>query len=364
MIPFLDLAAATAELEAEISDAVSRVQRSGWYIGGPEVDAFEDQFASYCGATYGVGTGNGLDALVLALRACGIGPGDAVIVPSHTFIATWLAVKSVGATIQPVEPDPMTMNIDVLKVKAAITQETKAIVPVHLYGQPADMDPILAIAREHGLRVVEDAAQAHGAAYKGRRIGSHSDAVCWSFYPGKNLGALGDGGAVTTNDREIASRVRNLGNYGSDQKYLHTEAGVNSRLDPIQAAVLSVKLKHLDSWNARRKALAVEYSQLLSDLDLQLPFIPEWADPVWHLYVVRTDDRSSIQGALAQNDIGTLIHYPTACHKQQAFSDMKDYALPLAESLASSVVSLPIGPHCPAHAPRAIAEILRSARRI
>jgi dTDP-4-amino-4,6-dideoxygalactose transaminase len=234
---------------------------SGYYIGGPEVEAFEAEYAKYCGATHCVGVANGLDALHLALRAMDVGPGDEVIVPSNTYIATWLAVSQCGATPVPVEPDARTYNIDPALIEAAITPRTKVILPVHLYGQPADMDPILAIARKHGLRVLEDGAQAHGARYKGQRLGAHGDAVAWSFYPGKNLGAMGDGGAVTTNDAQLADRIRVLRNYGSRVKYVNEVQGTNSRLDPLQAAILRVKLAHLDEWNARRRAIAARISR-------------------------------------------------------------------------------------------------------
>jgi dTDP-4-amino-4,6-dideoxygalactose transaminase len=359
VIPFLDIAAATSELETEISEAVQRVLRSGWYIGGPEVAAFETEWATYCGAEHAIGTGNGLDAIVLALRACGIGHGDEVIVPAHTFIATWLAVSQVGAMPVPVEPDPATMNMNPALVAAMIGPNTKAIVAVHLYGQPADLDPLLVLARAHGLRLIEDAAQAHGARYRGRRIGAHGDAVCWSFYPGKNLGAVGDAGAVTTNDPELAAAVRRLGNYGSDRKYVHEERGINSRLDPIQAAVLSVKLRHLDDWTERRKSLASAYSEALHGTDLTLPHVPPWADPVWHLYVVRHPDRAWLQTRLAEAGISTMIHYPAACHRQGAYADMAHLNLPQAEELARSVLSLPMGPHCPPTVPARVAEALR-----
>ena len=255
-VPFLDLQAGYLELKEEIDAAVARVLQSGWYILGPEVSAFEEEFASYCGADHCIGVGNGLEALHLALLAMGIGPGHEVIVASNTFIATWLAVSMAGAVPVPVEPDPATHNLDPGRMEAAITERTKAILPTHLYGQPADLDPILDIARRHGLKVLEDAAQAHGARYKGKRVGGHGDAVAWSFYPGKNLGAFGDGGAVTTNDADLASRIRTLGNYGSREKYVNEVRGFNSRLDPLQAAVLSVKLRYLDEWNARRRAVA------------------------------------------------------------------------------------------------------------
>ena len=346
MIAFLDLGAATRELAGEIDTAIARVLANGWYIGGPEVDGFESDFAEYCEARYCVGTGNGLDALVLALRACDIGPGDAVIVPSNTYIASWLAVSAVGATIQVVEPDPATHNIDPARIEAAITPQTRAIMPVHLYGQPADLDPILALARAHDLRVIEDAAQAHGARYKGKRIGGHGDVTCWSFYPGKNLGALGDGGAITSNDAKIAARVRALGNYGSEQKYVHVTRGVNSRLDAIQAAVLRVKLGVLDEWNDRRRGIAARYSEKLADTGLTLPHVPNWAEPVWHLYVVRSPKRDALQARLTRADMGTLIHYPTPPHMQGAYADLgiAPDALPLAHQLAGEVLSLPIGP--------------------
>ena len=346
-IPFLDLQSGYAEIKLGIDAAVARVLDSGRYIGGDEVGAFETDWAAYCGAAHCIGTGNGLDALILALRACDIGPGDGVILPSNTYIASWLAVSAVGATIQPIEPDPVTHNIDSSRIFAAITDDTRAIMPVHLYGQPADMDPILALAREHGLRVIEDAAQAHGARYKGRRIGAHGDAVCWSFYPGKNLGAMGDAGAVTTDDPEIAARIRRLGNYGSDRKYVNIERGMNSRLDPLQAAILRVKLAHLDDWTERRRALATAYGAALADTDLTLPQVPEWAEPVWHLYVVRSRERDALQARLAEAGVGTLIHYPIPPHMQEAYADLglAPDALPVARQLAGEVLSLPIGPH-------------------
>jgi len=346
MIPFLDLGAAYRELKPEIDAAVSRVLDSGWYVLGPEVEAFEAEWATYCEAEHAVGLANGLDALILALRALDIGPGDEVIVPSNTYIATWLAVSGVGATPVPVEPDPATHNIDPTRIEAAITSQTRAILPVHLYGQPADLDPILDIARGRGLRVIEDAAQAHGARYKGRRIGAHGDIVCWSFYPGKNLGALGDAGAITTNDPALAERVALLRNYGSRQKYVNEVAGVNSRLDPIQAAVLRVKLEVLDDWTNRRRAVAAAYTEGLKQAGLILPHVPDWAEPVWHLYVVRTPDREALQARLSKAGIGTLIHYPIPPHMQAAYAELgiAPDALPLARDLAGEVLSLPMGP--------------------
>ena len=346
MIPFLDLGAAYRELKPEINDAISRVLESGWYVLGPEVEAFESEWAAYCEANHAVGLANGLDALSLALRALDIGPGDEVIVPSNTYIATWLAVTGVGATPVPVEPNVATHNIDPARIEAAITSRTRALLPVHLYGQPADMDPILDIARRHYLRVIEDAAQAHGARYKGQRIGAHGDIVCWSFYPGKNLGALGDAGAVTTDDAALAERIALLRNYGSCQKYVNEEAGVNSRLDPIQAAVLRVKLGVLDEWTERRRAVATAYTEGLAECGLILPHVPDWADPAWHLYVVRTSDREALQDRMTEAGIGTLIHYPIPPHMQKAYTNMEimPEALPLARDLASEVISLPMGP--------------------
>lgn len=345
-IPFLDLGAAYRELQSEIDTAVARSLASGYYIGGPELESFEEEFATYCGATHAVGVANGLDALHLALRAMDVGPGDEVIVPSNTYIATWLAVSQCGATPVPVEPDARTYNIDPALIKAAITPRTKVILPVHLYGQPADMDPILAIARNHGLRVLEDGAQAHGARYKGQRLGAHGDAVAWSFYPGKNLGAMGDGGAVTTNDAQLAERICVLRNYGSRVKYVNEVQGYNSRLDPLQAAILRVKLAHLDEWNTRRCAIADIYTEGLVESGLILPHVPDWAEPAWHLYVVRSPGREALQARLAAAGIGTLIHYPIPPHMQEAYEGRGIAAdtLPLARQLAAELLSLPIGP--------------------
>jgi dTDP-4-amino-4,6-dideoxygalactose transaminase len=349
VIPFLDLKSPHIELRDEIDQAIARVVDSGWYILGPEVDAFEAEYAAYCGAAYCVSLANGLDALHLALRAMDVGPGDEVIVPSNTYIATWLAVSQCGATPVPVEPVEATYNLDPALIEAAITPRTKVILPVHLYGQPADMDPILAIARKHGLRVLEDGAQAHGARYKGQRIGAHGDVVTWSYYPGKNLGALGDGGAITTNDPELADRIRVLRNYGSRVKYVNEVQGYNSRLDPIHAAVLRVKLKHLDDWNARRTAVAKQYLAGLADSGLVLPHVPEWAEPAWHLFVVRSKQRDALQQHLTEAGIGSLIHYPIPPHKQQAYAAAAwpASAFLLASAMADEVLSVPMGPHLP-----------------
>lgn len=351
-IPFLELAPATAELRDDLDAAYRRVMDSGWYLLGAELAQFESEFAAYCQTAHCVGVANGLDALHLILRAYRIGPGDEVIVPSNTYIATWLAVSYAGATPVPVEPDPRTFNLDPARVERAVTPKTRAIMPVHLYGQPADMDPILAVARQHKLKVIEDAAQSHGARYKGRRTGSLADAAGFSFYPAKNLGALGDGGAITTSDSQLAERLRALRNYGSRQKYHHECFGLNSRLDELHAAFLRVKLRKLDEWNARRRATAARYlSELSSVPSLQLPFVPEYAEPVWHIFAVRDArrpaQRDELQSSLADAGIGTLVHYPIPPHLSGAYSGAgwKPRALPIAEEIADTELSLPMGPH-------------------
>lgn len=345
-VPFLDLRDSYLELKSEIDEAVLRVLDSGRYILGPEVEAFEAEYATFCGAAHCIGVANGLDALHLALRAMDVGPGDDVIVPSNTFIATWLAVSQCGATPVPVEPLEATYNLDPALVEAAITPRTKVILPVHLYGQPADMDPIVTIARKHGLRVLEDAAQAHGARYRGRRIGSHGDAVTWSFYPGKNLGAMGDGGAITTDDPMLADRIRTLRNYGSRLKYVNETQGYNSRLDPVQATVLRVKLAHLAEWNVRREAIAQRYLMGLGDAGMVLPHVSGWASPSWHLFVVRHAQRDRLQEKLSAAGVDSLIHYPIPPHRQQAYAGAgwSADAFPIASAIAEQVLSLPIGP--------------------
>jgi dTDP-4-amino-4,6-dideoxygalactose transaminase len=344
-IPFLDLKALYLELKEDLDAAYRRVMESGLYILGREVEAFEQEFADYCGVKHCIGVGNGLDALHLILRAMEIGPGDEVIVPANTYIATWLAVTYAGATPVPVEPDKRTYNIDPHFIEKAITPRTRAILPVHLYGQPADLDPILEIARRHNLKVIEDAAQAHGARYKGKRTGGLANAAGFSFYPGKNLGALGDGGVVTTNDNSLADRVRILRNYGSRVKYHHKVKGFNSRLDELQAAFLRVKLHKLDEWNGRRQVIADLYRKRLTGVkDLTLPYIPEWAEPVWHLFVVRTSERDQLQKHLTDKGIQTLIHYPVPPHKQEAYCEMASIALPISEKIHREVLSLPMGP--------------------
>ncbi|MBZ5658900.1 MAG: DegT/DnrJ/EryC1/StrS family aminotransferase [Acidobacteriia bacterium] len=346
-VPFLDLQAATCELREEIDSAVARVLDSGYYLLGKELEAFESEFAEYAGVKHCIGVGNGLDALVLSLKALGVRAGDEVIVPGNTYIATWLAVSYCGARPVPVEPDERTYNIDPEKIEAAITKHTKGILPVHLYGQPADIGRIKEIAAKHDLWILEDAAQAHGARYKGKRTGGLGNIAGWSFYPGKNLGALGDGGAVTTNSDDLADRVRVLRNYGSRIKYLNEVKGVNSRLDEIQAAILRVKLRRLDNWNARRRAIAAQYHEGLAHSGLVLPYVPEWADPVHHLFVVRSKRRDALRQHLEKSGIGALIHYPIPPHLQNAYKDMamRPGSLPISERIHEEVLSLPIGPH-------------------
>jgi dTDP-4-amino-4,6-dideoxygalactose transaminase len=343
-VPFADLKSSHLELRVELEGAFRRVLESGWYILGREVEAFEREFAAYCGVRNCVGVGNGLDALHLILRAYGVGAGDEVIVPSNTYIATWLAVSYSGATPVPVEPVEATYNINPERIEAAITSRTKAIMPVHLYGQPADMDAINGIAARYGVKVVEDAAQAHGARYKGLRTGGLGDAAGFSFYPGKNLGALGDGGAVTTNDDQLAERVRQLRNYGSRVKYHNERKGFNSRLDELQAALLSVKLGRLDQWNNARGAIARTYLQALEGRGLILPFAPEGIDPVWHLFVVRSGQRDSLQEHLKRAGVDTMIHYPVPPHLQPAYSELgyRPGDFPISERIHKEALSLPM----------------------
>jgi dTDP-4-amino-4,6-dideoxygalactose transaminase len=366
-VPFLELKPAYVELRAELDQAYRRVMESGWYILGEEVEAFEQAFAAYCGVKHCLGVGNGLEALHLIVRGYGIGPGDEVIVPANTYIATWLAVSYAGAAPVAVEPDPRTYNLDPARILAAITPRTRAILPVHLYGQPADMEPIMSVAAEHGLRVIEDAAQAHGARYKGRLTGGLGDASAFSFYPSKNLGAFGDAGAVLTNDDELAHQVRLLRNYGSSVKYQHDIQGINSRLDPLQAAFLSVKLRHLARWNEIRADVAQRYiAGLASAPGLVLPFVPEWAQPAWHLFVVRHAQRDQLQAHLTKAGVGTLIHYPIPPFRSHAYGTRsRDHdSFPVTEELASTSLSLPIGPHLdPAQLELVIGAICEFARR-
>lgn len=343
-VPFLSLKETYLELKPELDLAYARVMESGHFILGPEVEAFEREFAEYCGAKHCLGISNGLDALVLVLKAWGIGPGDEVIVPSNTFIATWLAVSQVGARPVPVDPVTATQNIDPSKVTQAITSKTKAIVPVHLYGAPAAMDELNSIAKARGMLVLEDAAQAQGAKYKGRFAGNLGTAAGFSFYPGKNLGAFGDGGAITTSDTSLFEKLKMLRNYGSKVKYQHDEKGYNNRLDEIQAAFLRVKLRALNQWNERRSKIAKRYLKELQELPLRLPNYPEGVESSWHLFVVHTPKRDELQKYLASNDVGTLIHYPLPPLEQKAYAELRDvYHSDFRDH--TGLLSLPIGPH-------------------
>jgi len=345
VVPFLDLGFTYRALKAEIDAAVAAALASGWYIGGPMVESFEVAFAQYAQAKHTVGLANGLDALTLVLRAWGVGPGDEVLVPSNTYIATWLAVTSVGATPVAVEPDEGTYNMDPALVESRITPRTRVLLPVHLYGQPARMDELLAIAQRHDLKVLEDAAQAHGAELRGRRIGALGHATAWSFYPSKNLGAFGDAGAVTTDDAELTDKLRLLRNYGSRVKYQNELAGVNSRLDPLQAAVLSVKLRQLDAWNDARRAQAEAYLHGLRDVaGLRLPEREPNTSHVWHVFTVRTPEREALMTRLAERGIQTLIHYPIPPHRQPCYASLAQ-SLPISERIHAEILSLPIGPH-------------------
>ncbi|MBV8529476.1 MAG: DegT/DnrJ/EryC1/StrS family aminotransferase [Candidatus Dormibacteraeota bacterium] len=346
-VPFLDVGAASRELRAELLQALSEAVDSGWYVLGASVARFEGEWARFCDTTDCVGTGNGFDALHLALRAMGVGDGDEVIVASNTYIATWLAVTAAGAVPVPVEPDAHTMNLDAESCSEVVTGRTRVILPVHLYGLPADMDAINDVARAHGLRVLEDAAQAHGAWVRGRPAGALGDAAAWSFYPSKNLGALGDGGAVTTNDAELAETVRRLRNYGESSRFVNETPGVNSRLDEIQAAVLTVKLAALGRWNRRRREIAERYLVELIAAPVTLPTVPSWATPAWHLFVVRTARREALRAHLHDLGIATAVHYPVPPHLQPAYRGLgwTRGSLPVAETMHEQVLSLPIGPH-------------------
>ena len=348
MIPFLDLKAINAQYRNELVDACTRVIDSGWYIGGNELEQFEQQFANYCGTKYAIGVANGLDALILMLRAWKelgkLKDGDEVIVPSNTYIASILAISANNLTPILVEPCVDSFNIDPKKIEAAITRRTKAILPVHLYGQLADMPAIMAIAKHHDLLVLEDSAQAHGASLDGKRAGSWGDASGFSFYPGKNLGALGDAGAITTSDEELADTLRALRNYGSHEKYKNLFQGVNSRLDEIQAAMLNVKLNHLDNEIAHRRKVANAYLEDLNNKAIILPTKEHDSAHVWHVFVVRCEHRDELQKYLADNGVQTLIHYPVPPHQQPAYKEWNDRSYPIAESIHVEVLSLPIGP--------------------
>ncbi|MDO7884410.1 DegT/DnrJ/EryC1/StrS family aminotransferase [Hymenobacter cheonanensis] len=347
VIPFFSMHAMHAAVRAETLATMARVYDAEWYVLGEELALFEQEYSAFSQVAHTVGVGNGLEALTLALRALDIGPGDEVLVPSNTYIATWLAVSHAGAVPVPVEPDPATSNLDPSRLEAAITARTRAVLPVHLYGQPCRMTEIMALARRYHLTVIEDNAQAQGAAFEGQLTGSFGIASGTSFYPTKNLGALGDAGAITTSDPGLAQRLRQLRNYGSDQKNHHQLPGYNSRLDELQAAVLRIKLRHLPTWTAQRRQLAVWYSQYLAGLPgLRLPAVAPGAEPVWHLYVVHCPQRDALQRHLAAGGIGTLIHYPVPPHRQPAYASLGLAAgsLPIAETLAATCLSLPLWP--------------------
>ena len=348
MTPFLDLQSINAQYRAELIEACTRVIDSGWYISGNELSQFEQEFATYCGSAHCIGVANGLDALILTLRAWlelgRLQPGDEIIVPANTYIASILAISANGLTPVLVEPDAASFNLSPANARAAITAKTRAILPVHLYGQLADMPAIMALAREHGLLVLEDAAQAHGAAIAGKRAGSWGDAAGFSFYPGKNLGALGDAGAITTQDAELAQTLRALRNYGSHEKYKNLFKGVNSRLDAIQAAMLRVKLSKLELEMQHRRSIAAIYLQNIHHPAVQLPQVASPEQHVWHLFVIRTGQRTALQQHLAAQGIQTLIHYPIPPHQQQAYAEWNAQSYPLTEAMHQEVLSLPMGP--------------------
>ncbi len=347
-IPLLDMKTPYQELKADLDAAYLRVMESGWYILGEEVESFEREFAERCGTKYCISVGNGLEALHLILRGYGIGAGDEVIVPANTYIASWLAVTYAGATPVPVEPDVHTYNLDSSKICQAITSKTRAIMPVHLYGQTVVMDGINKIAAEYGLQVIEDSAQTHGGTYKGKMAGNLGCAAGFSFYPGKNLGAFGDAGAIVTSDDELADKVQILRNYGSRKKYYNEIKGYNSRLDPLQAAFLRVKLNHLDEWNKRRMAVADFYFDSLKGIpDLILPQVAPATIHVWHQFVIRYPQRDRLQQHLTANGIGTLIHYPIPPHLSEAYKDLdyKEGDFPITESIAKTILSIPMSPH-------------------
>lgn len=343
-IPFVSLDIIHNEIEEEVFLKFKEVYRKNKYIQDTETTKFEEEFACYCKSKYCIGCGNGLDALYLILKSYGIGEGDEVLVPSNTFIATALAVSYTGAIPVFIEPIIKTYNINPDIIEEKINKRTKAIIAVHLYGQPADMDEINEVANRHGIKVIEDAAQAHGALYKGRRVGSLGDAAAFSFYPGKNLGAFGDGGAIVTNDEELAQKVRMLGNYGSIVKYNHVYKGNNSRLDEMQAAFLRIKLKKLDRWNEERRRLAKIYMDGIINKGIKLPYVKDNRQPVWHIFAVRCDERERLEAELKRNGIGTNKHYPIPMHLQGAYNDLGILKgeLPIAEEISETELSLPM----------------------
>ncbi|HEY7783004.1 MAG TPA: DegT/DnrJ/EryC1/StrS family aminotransferase [Ktedonobacterales bacterium] len=362
-IPFLDLKTQLASIRPEIDTAIARVLDSAHFILGDEVDAFETEFAAFCGTRACVGVDTGISALELTLRAAGIGPGDEVITVAHTFIATVSAISFSGATPVLVEVDPTTYLMDPRRVEAAITPRTRAVVPVHLYGQTVDMDPLMDIARRHRLFVLEDACQAHGARYKGRRAGGLGHAAAFSFYPGKNLGAAGDAGAVTTDDPDLAGRIRMLRNYGQSAKYHHDMLAFNRRLDSLQAAILRVKLRHLDDWNAGRRRAAAAYAERLAGLSLALPVVAPDNEPVWHLYVVRAADRDALRRHLDEAGVDTGLHYPVSIHRQRAYPEFAGLRFPISEGIADQCLSLPLFAELTDNQIDQVARAVRSALR-
>jgi dTDP-4-amino-4,6-dideoxygalactose transaminase len=360
-VPFLDLAAQYSTLASEMDEAISRVLQDCNFILGREVELFEKEFAAFCGAGYAIGVDCGMSALELALRAYKIGPGDEVITVANSFIASALAISHTGATPVLVDADPQTYTIDVSGIQAAITPRSKAIMPVHLYGQPCDMDPITKIAEQYGLTVIEDACQAHGAKYKGRRAGSLGHAAAFSFYPSKNLGAYGDGGIVVTSDNHVAENVRVLRNYGQEEKYQHVVPGYNRRLDTLQAAVLRIKLCHLDGWNEARRRHAKLYQRLLAGTDVVTPIEASYAEPVWHLYVIRAAQRNALAKHLATLGITSGMHYPIPIHLQPAYRDLgyKKGDFPVTEEYAQRILSIPMYPELAECAVRYVAESIQ-----
>ncbi len=359
MIKFLDLKSVNSKYESEIQRAFARVLNSGWYLLGQELSAFEAEFAKYCQVNYAIGVASGLDALKLIIKAYGFGVGDEIIVPSNTYIATVLAITDCGATPVFVEPNADTHLIEASNIERAITDKTKAIMPVHLYGRVCDMDSICDLAKENHLKVIDDAAQAHGAIYKGTRVGNLADATGFSFYPSKNLGAMGDAGAITTNDEMLANKIIALRNYGSQKRYYNKYKGLNSRIDELQAAVLRIKLAGLDEDNAARRRVAHLYNEMISSSKIILPELPkDQGEHVWHLFVVRTDRRDLLKQYLDDNGIASQVHYPIAPHKQQCYSEYNKLSMPIAEKLADEVLSLPISPVMSDQDVKRVAEVI------
>ncbi len=343
-VPFVSFLPMERELDADLRTAFERVYKRSWYIAGAEDKAFEKAFAEFCGVKYCVGTGNGLDALMIALKALGIGPNDEVVIPSNTYIATALAITYVGATPVLVEPDIKTFNINPDKIEERITKNTKAIVPVHLYGQACDMDSVIELAQRYNLWIVEDCAQAHGSTYKGQKVGTFGDAAGFSFYPGKNLGALGDAGMIATDNKELAERARAYGNYGSDYKYHHIYKGNNSRLDEFQAAFLSAKLPHLERMNAVRRNIAQRYLDGIKNKEIILPYVPKEIIPVWHIFAIRCKRRAALEKFLNVRGIETNKHYPIPIHLQECYKEFgfKEGDFPIAEEISATELSIPI----------------------